>query len=250
MQAGAGMSSPLAQWLPHLPASSGATGGRGGGGQGQADSQKLGKWPQEGQGTAWLDVTVITTAFWHTPNPGLPACGASTPGPCAPWAWTSAPVLSGTSLTGDFPTTAPPEPVPSASATQQHAPDWTGRGRVLPWGPPPKTQRACSSELPPLAFACSRRRSPPPHARPSLARPQERPCPRRGGAVDSHLDWAVSPRPRPRLGLYLFVEWSTKVLCPKYTLRPLQCRLHCPRSLQKFETRGWEAAWRADANFL
>lgn len=60
----------------------------------------------------------------------------------------------------------------------------------------------------------------------------------------------MSPRPCPRLGLYLFVEQSTKVLCPKYTLHPFHFWLHCPRSLEKFEMGGWEAVWKVDDNFL
>lgn len=98
----------------------------------------------------------------------------------------------GPALLEIFSPTGPPEAVLSASVTQRRTPDWTGRGRISPLGPPPKTQRACSSALPPLAFACCRQKCLPTHQPALLSSPVP------GGVVGcSDLTFGLGHVPTP-----------------------------------------------------
>lgn len=152
----------------------------------------------------------------------------------------SSPSAHGVCLDEDVPQTMSPETALLAPATEQHTPDWTRGGRSSPWAlhPPGPGWRGspahCSSAPPSLPLASRRTQA---HTRPRPGAPTHVPAPgapspgapcsqSAGGSaltlrlakirLETHCHTrTLAPQPRLKLGLRLFVERSTEVLCPQ-----------------------------------
>lgn len=116
-------------------------------------------------------------------------------------------MLGGISLAGDVPQTVPPEPAPSAPATEYHSPDWTGGGRSSPWAPSSSPglwqtgSHTAHSSVPPSPSPCYSRKHRHMHV-PGMGTPTHTPAPRPLPwstplpgvvvVVNSHSDWPKS----------------------------------------------------------